>query len=186
MWSTGNRRTAFTLVELIVVVVLVTVLAGMIAPRLWGAGGAASLQSAARRLTIAGQYARDFAATHRCRCRLVLDTKTGRFQLIYQVDPEHKPEEYKPVRGELGRAESLEEPLRFGWIRVEPSRPGENNETKDNQITFYPSGQSDAAIVQITDGRRTYSVVVLPSRGRCRLIEGAVEQLPGDQWDLDA
>ena len=188
MWSTGKRefRSAFTLVELIVVVVLVTVLAGMVGLRLWGAGRGASLRAAARRVHIAAQYARDFAATRRCNCRLTLDPKTGGFQLVYQADPEHRPDEFQPVRGGPGRTETLEEPLRFSRIRVEPTEPRANDDAKENQITFYPSGRSDAAIVQITDGRRTYSVVVFPSRGRCRMIEGAVEQLPDDQLDLDA
>jgi type II secretion system protein H len=180
-----HTKKAFTLIELIVVIVLVTVLAGMIAPRLWGAGRGASLRSAAKRVFVAAQYARDYAATRRRICRLILDPKTGRFQLIAQVNPEHRPDEYKPIEGGPGRAGHLEKPLRFAEIRVEPTVPRENNETKNNEITFYPSGRCDAAVVQITDGRETYSLEVFPSRGRCRLSQGATETLPDDQLDLD-
>ncbi|MBN1554206.1 MAG: prepilin-type N-terminal cleavage/methylation domain-containing protein [Phycisphaerae bacterium] len=188
MWSTGRhrRKKAFTLIELIVVIVLVAVLAGMVAPRLRGAGRGASLRAAAWRVFVAAQYAHDFAATRRRVCRLELDPDTGRFQLIAQADPEHRPDEYKPLEGGPGRAEQLEAPLRFALVRAESSQPGENGETNGNRVTFYPSGRSDAAIVQITDGRRTYSVLVFPSRGRCRLVEERIEQLPNDQLDLDA
>ncbi|MBN1943106.1 MAG: prepilin-type N-terminal cleavage/methylation domain-containing protein [Phycisphaerae bacterium] len=186
MWSIGNRQKAFTLVELIVVVVLVAVLAGMIAPRLWGAGRTASLRAAARRVQVAAQYARDFAATRRCDCRLVLDPQTGQFQLVYQADPEDRPDHFEPIQGGPGKADRLESGLHFADIRVEPSLPREDGEISDQSIAFYPSGRSDAAVVQITDGRGTCSVLVFPSRGRCRMVEGAVEQLPDDQLDLDA
>lgn len=185
-WSFTNSKNAFTLVELIVVTVLVVVLAGMIAPRLFGAGRSASLQAAARRVQVAAQYARDYAATHRRICRLELNPKEGRFQLVAQADPEHKPGEYQPLRGGLGRVETLNEPVRFSRVQVQPYPPSEEPATKDRRISFYPIGRSDAAVVQLTDGRRTVSVLVFPSRGRCKLIEGAADELPDDRMDLDA
>ena len=184
MWSTGKR--AFTIVEMVVVIVLVAVLAGMIAPRLGGAGQGAKLRASARRFFVTAQYARDFAATHRCDCRVVLDPAKGEYYLIYQPDPQRRPSEFRRIRGGPGKGEQLGEGVRFGLVRSESPFRRDGAIRKDRGITFHPSGQSDAAVVQITDGRGTYSLLVFPSRGQSKLVEKAVTKLPNDRLDLDA
>ncbi len=184
MWLTGKR--AFTIVELIVVIVVMAVFAGMIAPRLWGAGRASKLRASARRVFVTAQYARDFAATHRCDCRLVLDPAKGEYYLAYQPDPQRRPGEFRRLQGGPGKGEYLGEGVRFGLVRAESPFRGDEAPRGNHYITFHPSGQSAAAVVQITDGRQTYSILVFPSRGQSRLVEGPVTQLPNDRWDLDA
>lgn len=185
----------FTVVELVVVIVVVTVLAGMIVPRLVGAGGAAQLQEAARRLVIAAGYARDFAAAHRRACRLVLEPGADgspRYDLTCQASPERDPNDYRPLRRGIGKPQPLGEGVRFGKIRIDrqgwSAGAGGGEAGRDDQpngITFDPTGRADAAVVALTDGRRTISMLVSPSTGRARLVEGEVDELPNDRIDLD-
>jgi len=174
----------FTLVELIVVIVIVSVLATMIAPRLYTATGSARLRSSASRLLVTAQYARSFAATHRCACRLLIDPAEGRYGLTCQYDPEAQPDEFRPLRTGVGKAESLAPGLRFSklWIKRQDR---EETSQQVGCITFRPSGQADAAVVEITDGRRRVSMLLGPCTGQAELVEGIVQQLPNDRVDLD-
>ena len=184
--STGNR--GFTLVEMIVVVVIVSVLTTMIVPRMYRARGSGRLRQSARRLLVTAQYARDFAATRRCKCRLIIDSEQQQYGLARQKDVEGEANEFVPLEASLGKSERLGEGLRFGRIRIEPQKGagerGEKTEQAD-YISFEPSGQADAAVVEITDGEDTYSLLVMPHTGYARLEEGIVNELPNDRLDLD-
>lgn len=166
------------------VVVIISVLSGMIAPRLFGAGGSSKIRESARKLLATAQYARDFAATHRSDCRLMFDPEQRLYALAVQKDPEHRPGEFVGLRGALGRPDRLPRGLEFGEIRIEPSCPDEGEPRQDKYVTFDPTGGADAAVVQITDSRRCYSMLVSPGGG-IRVVKGAIYELPNDRWDLD-
>ena len=185
MSSTGKG--GFTIVEVTVVVVIIAILATMIVPRLSGRAGAVQLRASAQRLFVAAQYARDFSATHRCDCRLVIDSAQGRYGLVRQTDPQHQPGQFTALHG-VGKMESLGQGVRFAHVRIEPPALDDGSygdPAQDNCITFRPMGWADAAVVQITDGRRTYSMLVAPGGGQVRLVKGAVSELPSNRWDLD-
>ena len=175
-----------TLVELLVVIVLMAVLATMALPRLAGASGAAQLRTAARQLLTTSRYARDYAVTHRTICRLVLDAKEGRYELLCQSDPQNTPDEFRPLRWGIGKAEGLSLPIRFEEIRIEPRNRGDGRTPrKGRYIQFDPGGQADAAVLMLTDGRQAYSLLVAPHTGRVWLEDGHARQLPNDRKDLD-
>ena len=173
----------FTLVEVTVVVVIVAVLAGMIVPRLVGSLASSQLREAARGLLIATRYARDFAVTHRCCCRVRLIPAERKSVVECQTDPQRRPNEYEPIQGGIFRFSALPEQVRFGRVRIEAA---EQRAEEPDCITFRPTGGCEAAVIELTDGRRGYSLLVFPNTGRTRLVQGAVESLPGDREDLDA
>ena len=183
---TGSRR-AFTLVELTVVVIILAVLATMIVPRLYSATGSARLRSSAGRLLVTARYARDYAATHRCDCWLMIDPAEDRYGLAYQQDPEHRPGEMLPLRAGIGKPERLGKGIRFSKVRIKPRHRGRGStaEEQSGSIVFQPAGRADAAVVEITDGKRKCSLLVAPNTGEARLVEGAVSGLPDDRVDLD-
>ena len=181
--STGSA--GFTLVELMVVAVLVAAFATMIVPRLMGATSSAQLRESAQRLLVSARTGRDFAATRRCACRLVVDATEGRYALSYQDDPQHQPGQFVPLPTGVGRGESLPPGLRFARVWVEPRGRRDGLAAQDGAITFDPTGQADAAIVQIADSRRTVSLMISPASGYARLVSQAVDVLPNDRRDLD-
>ena len=181
--SIGKR--GFTLVELIVVVAIVSVLAGMIAPRMYNLSGSARLRQSSRRFLATARYARDFAATRRCKCRLTIDTKEQGYTLTRQKDAEHDPNEFVPLEASLAKPQRLPDGLRFGSLRIEPALPRPQADANADYIDFDPTGRADAAVVEITDGQGVYSVLVTPYTGYARLVEGSAKELPNDRMDLD-
>ncbi|NQU75925.1 MAG: prepilin-type N-terminal cleavage/methylation domain-containing protein [Planctomycetes bacterium] len=182
--STGTNN-AFTLVELIVVIAVISVLATMAIPPLASAAGERQLRVSARRLLVTARYARDFAATHRRMCRLLIDQRQGRYALFQQADPRQGGDEYHPLHAGIGGPERLAHPLRFAKVLIEPRSLREASRPPGDCITFDAFGQADPAVVAITDGRRSYSILIEPATGRARLAEGIAEKTPDDRVDLD-
>jgi hypothetical protein len=75
--------------------------------------------------------------------------------------------------------------VRFSPPRIESARPVQAEEA-DSVVQFEPSGQADAAVLEVTDGNVCYSVIVVPESGRAILVWGKVQELPNDRQDLDA
>lgn len=184
--TSTTGKGGFTLVELLVVIVLMTVLATMALPRLAGASGAAQLRTAAGQLLTTGRYARNYAVTHRTICRLVVDGQGGRYELLRQSDPRNEPNEFSPLRWGIGKAVGLAKPIRFEQIRIEPrNRAGDRAPRRGQYIQFDPGGQADAAVLIVTDGRQAYSLLVAPHTGRVWMEDGRAGQIPNDRQDLD-
>ena len=179
----GCSGRGFTLVEVTVVVIIVAVLAGMVVPRMVGSVSSSELREAARGLLMAATYAREYAVTRRCCCRLSILPDQRRYVLEYQPDPERRPGEYEVLQGGLVKFAALPERVRLERVKIQRA---DRRRGPEKCIIFQPTGESDAAVVGITDGRRTYSLLVFPSTGRARLVEGRVEQMPSDREDLDA
>ena len=177
------RESGFTLIELTVVVIIISVLAGMIVPRLAGSIGSTALRESARRLLIAAQYARDFAVTRRRACRLVIDPERRCYVLECEADPDSRPGEFTALGGGPVKADVLGRGVRFGRLRVESLGP---RQAEDGCVCFEPDGRADAAVVEITDGRRVYSLTVSGCTGWAELVDGAVADPPEGRVDLDA
>ena len=181
--ATGNR--GFTLVEIIVVVVIISVLATMIVPGMYAGRSLAQLRGSARQLLVAAQYGRDFATTRRCKCRLMIDLDKQQYALAFQQDPQRNPSEFVRLSTALGRVQRLADGLRFGQVRIEPREGYDQPPERIDYITFEPSGQADSAVLEITNGEQTYSVLIVPYTGYAKLIEGTTSELPNDRLDLD-
>lgn len=188
MWSTGKPATrrptggGFTLVEMTVVILLVAVLAGMTIPMLAGAAASTHLKEQAYALLTAARYARDYAVTHRVDCRLTIDSTAGQFALQRQDIDATGAQTFVSIGLGWGRPVVLAGNVRFGRVQISPA----DGRPENSWITFRPAGQADAALVEITDGRWTYTLLVVPASGRATLTEGSVQVIPNDRMDLDA
>jgi len=181
--STGKR--GFTIVEVIVVIIMIGVLATMIAPRLAAGGRAAGLRLAGRQLQATAQYARDYAVSRRRVCRLVLDRDGDRYMLVAQSGPQHDPGAFEEVKTVVGRSCQLGKQVQFGEIHIDHRLRHEGDPVAEDTISFDPFGRSDAAAVQVTDGRYAYTVLIAPNTARVLLAEGPRTDLLEDREDLD-
>ena len=175
---------AFTLIELIVVVAIVGVLAAMTVPNVVGQVGSARLRASANALRTTADYAHSYAVTRNAPTRLALEREQGRFGLVYQPDPIAEPERWEAVTADLHRQRTLRRGVTFSRIEVDAqhARP----EDADGEgVTFMPSGEAEAAIVEISDGERYWTLRVGASTGRRELMQGRAPERMNDRVDLD-
>jgi len=183
MLRSDTHRRGFTLIEILMVVVVIAVAMGMFVPQFVRRISATKLREAGHHLFVMARYAHEFAVTRRCTCRLLIDPKRNRFGLVYQVDPEHRASEYVPMRRDGMRQTTLPQGVRFAEVLADSVA---NQDPKEIVISFDPTGQATAAIIQLTDGHRTWSIVIEPNRGRVELVDQAINAFPHDRKDLDA
>ena len=180
-----RRRSAFTLVELMVVMAIMAILAGMAVPQFFGRSRAVALRQAARQLLDAARYAQHLAVTQRRHFRLVLDEREGSFEIQGQDKPQRQPDSYLKLKYGVIRAGRLPEGVRFGDIRIDSGEGTTTADWDEQFIAFTPTGGADAAIIQIASEKTVYSLLISSTTGRATLVRGAADQLPNDRQDLD-
>ena len=169
---------------------IVAVLATMAVPQIVGSLRSVRLRESAQGLLVAANRARDFATTRRRICRLTFDLEKQSYQLEYQSDPQQAPYEFAVMTSGAIKPTQLPPGVKFVVVEVDPaggdaSASADDDDSGRVMIAFAPDGGAEAAIIQITDEKRTYSLLIDPISGRAMLVGKAVEELPTNREDLD-
>jgi prepilin-type N-terminal cleavage/methylation domain-containing protein len=182
-------RSAFTLIELMVVIVLIGVMAAMILPEMKGTYEDALLRSTSRELISVCGLAASHAVSVNQAHRLWLDRKTGHYsieRLAPDLGSERRLVSAREVPGGVGELDSRiaieihassDDPAEGapqGWTPVPGG--GAQAERRDDAITFYPDGTADASeiVLRDRDGFRL-ALQINPITARVRIIELARE-----------
>lgn len=167
------RRTAFTLLEVLVALAIVALVAGLVIPKLVDISGV-ELRSAARRLAGAARYASDQAAVRKTAYRLRFDLEAGAYRVEY-LDGDL----WQPDRATLGGPVRLPHGIRVA--SVETRARGRKTEG-EAWVEFYPKGYAERAVVQLAAGeRRVQTVEIRPFDARPRVHAGALELADADR-----
>ncbi len=192
-WQIANRKSsklaAFTLIELMVVMVLIGIMTAMILPEMKGTYEDALLRSTSRELVSVCSLAASHAVSANQACRLRLDLKTGRY-LIERGASDRGPEgrlvaarEVPGGEGELDTRISIEihktedvAPEDAGQGSSPASGGSAQLAARDDGITFYPDGTADASEILLRD-REGFRMAlrINPITARVRIIELARE-----------
>jgi type II secretion system protein H len=164
-----KARNAFTLVELMVVVVLIGIMTAMILPELRGTYEDALLRSTSRELVNAFGLAYSRAVSFNQPHRVRIEPATGQYYVEQRVRDQGR-EEFVPLRDVSGGEGKLDTRVSIRF------RSGDENisEEPEPTITFYPDGTADAREVLLQD-RQGFRLAlrVNPTTARVRVVEVA-------------
>jgi type II secretion system protein H len=147
---------AFTLIEMVVVVVLIGIMAAMIIPEMKGTFDDALLRSTGRNLINVFNLASSRAVSLNQSCRVKLDMQSGRYFVEREIH-EGGQENFAPLKDVSGAEGKLD-----SRIVIEVSQPDETPSENDSDspatepsppdtVSFYPDGTADAAEIKLRD-----------------------------------
>ena len=181
------RIGAFTLIEIMAVVVLISMLAVASGGMFVGTYRRQQVLKSARQLMLAAKYARIIAIERQTPCTLRIDADQRSFLLSAMVADELTEQMIdQVVTDSYCRPARLAQGINFEKIAVLNRRPDQAQDRPANCITFYPDGSADSATVQIGDGKRHYYLRIAAATGRSTLTFGpADEEIASETIDLD-
>lgn len=160
---TGNARDAFTLIELMVVIVLIGILSAMIIPEMKGTFEGALLRSTSRKLVDVFNLAYSRSVSlDQLHC-VRLDPRTGRY-LVERRAGEDPDDHYIPLTGVPGCEGTLDSRIAIQILSPAAAAPDSSaqpatlpatNESEmpsqNEAICFYPDGTADVREVLLRD-----------------------------------
>ncbi len=171
-----GRRRAFTMIELVLVIVIMAVLLGLALPNLKSPGGREALNAAAREFAAACSLARQQAISLEGPVRIRIDPEKGRWRIVLPAAEERTTRRGQLPASTVERHRELPRGVRISSLE----RAGIALELKPAgdafpEVVFHPNGSSSGLGMELEGGGgRKMSVVVAQSTGRTRAWRGAL------------
>lgn len=154
-----SRRSAFTLVELIVVMFVLVVMMAVAAPSFSRMHQSSSLRACARTMVATFRYARGLAVTRQTEVRLIFSDDSRSYQIMTRR-PTETEEMFVPERTEIGRQHKLPVGINAAMTK------GASMED-EKLLAFHPNGSTDEAVLTLTNrSGQTMYVTLFPATGR--------------------
>ena len=181
------KRCGFTIVELMLVVVIVALLAGIGGGFYAGTYKRMLVEKAARELWFAAKYARITAIERQSPCQMELDAQENRFSLtVYEFNEETEKAERVPLSDSYSKPVQLSGDVKLEGVKIIPLGSEEGSETGDRRtIVFLPNGTAQEAVIQIGDGENHYTVSICAATAKATVLFGTAEKVEGSTVDLD-
>jgi general secretion pathway protein H len=181
-----NSISGFTLIELIIVLVLLSVATALVVPRLAGSLGRMNAESTARRISSALRFARSHAVTEKIPYLAIFDMDTNRLSVMaYPVPDETDSDEAEPEDTDSDNAE-IEGPqgprvyIFSDGIRLREGVPldGETVTTGAFVMGFFPGGGTTGGEVIFHDDKdRVFSIALDRITGSVKIHEKSEDDL---------
>lgn len=177
-------RKGFTLLELLVVLVIISIMAAFVGPRVTGSMSTLTLKTAAKKVAASLRYARSQATAESRPYFVLFDPDKGRLTIKFGQTATKEDKEKEAAEGEqdTGTSEEMADEAvkeRFKvyalpeGVRFDKVVSDKNEDTSDVfQIVFFPNGGSSGGEVLLENDRgRRYNISVDFVTGTVRLGE---------------
>jgi prepilin-type N-terminal cleavage/methylation domain-containing protein len=137
----------FTLLEILIVLVIVTLIIGFAIPNFRGAFEQAKLETASRNLVTMLGTAQHLSVIHRLMFQFKFDSSKQEYQIIPDSSLLKDNEELP----NYARRRKLPDGVKFGTISISTPGTTDTSGTTLEYLAFYPNGSSDGAIISLYD-----------------------------------
>jgi len=159
MKSPFLERRGFTLFELVLVLLLISLAAALVAPRAVSLSER-RMEASARDMHAMARRARSVAVTRGITARMNFDAEAGSFWLEIEEDPFEAPGVFERAWGAWGEGMRLGEGVSFA-------------EPPPESVLFKPDGSAQDSLVVITDGEGgRIGLEIRGATGLSRVVEG--------------
>jgi len=182
------RQCGFTIAELLMVVVIITLVAGLGGGLYVGTYKKMLVEKVARDFLLTAKYARIMAIERQQPYEIQLDVANGGFWLATsQWSEDTEQAEQVIVRDYYCKPVQFEGEVKFEDIQVMPIGEETSTENDENQsIVFSPNGTAQSAMIQIGDGKNHYTISICAATGKAKIYFGTAENIEVGTVDLDA
>lgn len=182
-----RSQSGFTLVEIMVVIAVMGVALGLGGGMYMGTYQRMQVEKAARQLVVAARYGRMLALERQGDVRLCFNQQQGRFFLMAPPRPTQGENQVSAVCDQMCKPVELDESISLELVEIESAIADEQTDGEtERAVTFRPDGSADAAVVQIGDGKRHFTVAICPVTARVTLTVGMASDRTQTTLDLDA
>lgn len=167
------KSSAFTLIELTLVTVIILVLAGLSLPIFKNTFQDLSAKDAAFNISKLISYAREKAVLDKANYKIIFDFTRRQYQL-FESTRSDEGIIYRIARGRFGRAFNLPQNLFFHDAKTDITQ--ELKEEYKKQVVFYPDGHCDELAIDILDKKgKGYAISLKGFGSTARIKEVAGE-----------
>lgn len=181
-----NRR-GFTIPELLLVVLIISLLTGAGTGLYLGTFRGVQVRKAAWDFLLTAEYARIMAMERQTPYTMELDLANQAYVLTtLRWDEATQQVAMEVVKDLYCRPVQFEGDVKFEAVEVMPG-VWETESTEGVQtIAFSPNGTAQAAVVQIGNEKTHYTISISAATGRAKMISGTADNVKATTTDLDA
>lgn len=145
--SSGGRS-AFTLLELLVVIIIIAAISMSIVPVYIFSMNGIEMRNARNDLLAAIRYAQEMAVRESREYRIIFDLDENRYYLERLAGLDKEEKVFEPAESLLGEEQRLPE-----FLTLTKMKGRQNKQTRDYYIRCLPNGTSDKATIELRDTR---------------------------------
>lgn len=173
----GTNSRAFTLLELILVVVILAASAALVLPQFGQVVARQRLRATACRLMSLCGRARAEASALALRYRLIFDLEEREYWVERESDPLGNPNSFSPVPRSWARVRELPKGVEFEQIEfADDELAGRRQESDELYVGFRPDGSADPVTIRLgSQAGDQISLQVEEATGRASICAGEQE-----------